>query len=86
MFSYISFLIWGLFVIRSHLVNEWRSIITYAIYVYQWQAISHDKPIEVVYENMQSIEGSLFRFWEFGYKYLLPADKLEIVKPYIKKK
>ena len=38
----------------------------------------------VDYNDMESYEATLFRLWDWGYSRILPKDKLEIIKPYIK--
>ena len=38
----------------------------------------------VDYEDMEPYETTLFRLWDWGYTRILPADKFEIIKPFIK--
>ena len=42
-------------------------------------------PYEVSWDDMEHYDKTLFRLWDWGYTRILPADKFEIVKPYIKK-
>lgn len=36
------------------------------------------------YSDMKNIERTLFCFWDWGYTRILPKDKFEIVKSYVK--
>ena len=56
-----------------------------AISDYGSECIWSDKPILVDFDEMESLTRTLFRFWDWGYTQILPADKFEIIKPYIKK-
>jgi hypothetical protein len=44
---------------------------------YLWNA-------QVDYKDMESFERTLFRFWDWGYKRILPKAQFELIKPYIK--
>ena len=61
-------------------------IITKAIYNYKIALIENGILEEglVDYDDMRGYEATLFRFWDWGYKNILPKDKFEIIKPYIK--
>lgn len=52
-----------------------------AIHAYRLEHLWNAK---VDYKDMESFERTLFRFWDWGYKRILPKDKLELIKPYIK--
>lgn len=56
-----------------------------AIYDYASECIWTHKPILVVFDEMEPLERTLFRFWDWGYTRILPAEKFEIIQPYIKK-
>ena len=56
-----------------------------AIRDYGSECIWSDKPILVDFDEMEPLERTLFRFWDWGYTRILPVEKFEIVKPYIKK-
>lgn len=38
----------------------------------------------VSFEDHESFEKTLWRLWDWGYTRILPKDKFEIIKPYIK--
>ena len=38
----------------------------------------------VDYTDMESYEATLFRIWDWGYKRILPPEKFELIKPFIK--
>ena len=61
-------------------------IIIKAIYNYKLDLIDKGDLGEsfVDYDDMRSYEAVLFRIWDWGYKNILPKDKFEIIKPYIK--
>ena len=56
-----------------------------AIRDYGSECIWSDKPILVDFDEMEPLERTLFRFWDWGYTRILPVEKFEIIKPYIKK-
>ena len=39
---------------------------------------------KVDFDDTEDIARTIFRIWDWGYKRILPKDKLEIIKPYIK--
>lgn len=58
-----------------------------AIFRYHMHLIYHGEPgarAEVGYEDMESYEATLFRLWDWGYMRILPPDKFELIKPFIK--
>lgn len=40
---------------------------------------------EVTYSDMRDYSSTVMRIFDWGYKNILPADKFEIIKPYIHK-
>lgn len=56
-----------------------------AILDYGSECIWSNKPILVDFDEMESLTRTLFRFWDWGYTRILPTEKFEIIKPYIKK-
>lgn len=61
-----------------------RDIIREAIYYYAVTCIEFSEQPKVTYTDMESYERTLFRLYDFGYTRILPAEKFEIIKPYIK--
>lgn len=61
-----------------------HSIIGHAIHMYQLSCVWSRVEIEVDYCDMESYERTLLRLWDWGYTRILPSDKFEIIKAYIK--
>ena len=61
-------------------------IISCAIHAYNtdviWKRIDGEK---VSYDDMMGYCKAVFRFWDWGYKNILPKDKYELIKDYIKR-
>lgn len=38
----------------------------------------------VTFEDMESYNATMYRIWDWGYKNILPPEKFELVKPFIK--
>lgn len=38
-----------------------------------------------LYDEMEDYDRTMFRLWDWGYTRILPPDKFELIKPYIKK-
>lgn len=64
----------------SNTYNNTMKIID-AIHAYRLEYLWNAK---VDYKDMETFEQTLFRFWDWGYKRILPKDKFELIKPYIK--
>lgn len=67
-------------------------ILVNAIFLYRMDVCEHhdystcDVPhYEVSWGDMARYNKTLFRLWDWGYTRILPADKFEIIKPYIAK-
>ena len=63
-------------------------IIADAIYDYGVEMITEGcsyADLAVDFDDMESYRKTLFRLWDWGYKRILPPDKFEFVKPYIKR-
>lgn len=61
--------------------------IGHAIHEYKFACIQNHDWVAlhfVEYRDMESYEKTLFRLWDWGYTRILPEDKFEIIKPYIK--
>lgn len=59
--------------------------IIHAIRDYGSECIRTHKPILVDFNETEPLERTFFRFWDWGYTRILPAEKFEIIKPYIEK-
>ena len=72
--------------IKNEITYKNYSIISSAIYHYNVDRIEHfefSKKIE--FERMRSYWKTLFRFWDWGYKHIVPPEIFEVIKPYINK-
>lgn len=56
-----------------------------AIRDYGSECIWSGKCRTVDFDDMEPFNRTILRFWDWGYTRILPADKFEIIKPYIKK-
>ena len=57
--------------------------IIFAICNYQIDCIDNEIPYIVDYDDMESYEKTMCRFWDFGCEHILPKEKFELVKPYL---
>lgn len=55
-----------------------------AIRDYGIDCIYKGKQPMVNYDDVEEYDSTLYRFWDWGYKNILPKEKYEIIKPYIK--
>lgn len=69
------------FLLRCPIAFRNQNIIIDAIFQYRKESFMNNK---VSYYDMESIITTTFRFWDFGYKHILPEDKFEIIEPYLK--
>jgi hypothetical protein len=64
-------------------------IIANAIYLYNKHLIDTGEYTEkniVSYSDMEDYDTTLCRVWDWGYTRILPPEKLELIKPFIKSK
>lgn len=76
----------GLFMLFKN-ENTFRNMekIIDAIYIYQLKCLTDSSSTAVDYYDMRSYGHVLFRFWDFGYKHILPEEKFKLIEAYIKK-
>lgn len=55
-----------------------------AIYFYKIDCIKNGVSSIVDYGDQEDYDKTLWRLWDWGYTRILPKDKFEIIKPYIK--
>ena len=74
--------------IRAEVTYRNQRIIGDAVYRYSMDMIDKDMFIqrEVFFDDIESFERTMFRLWDFGYTRILPPDKFEIIRPYIKER
>ena len=85
----ILLVIWCLvFLYCTKLVNAGNNnfIICEAIFKYHCAMIREGKDELVDYCDMEELNKTVWRFWDWGYKNILPTSKYIIIKPYIEKK
>ena len=92
MFMFIFIFLLLLFAVFLFIKNEntykKRIIIINAISAYYYDSISkkkYDYKKYVIYDDMEPSGKTLMRLYDFGYTRILPKEKYEIIKPYIKK-
>jgi hypothetical protein len=83
----LGFVAWGVVAYFKHgNVFKNRSIILNAIFLYKNKSIRFYDEFgeEVEFADMETYDKTYKRFWDWGYKRILPPDKYEIIKPYTK--
>ena len=70
------------FLVKNFVTCHWHELITNAIFLYH---ISAESILEidirekiVSYNDAESYDSTLFRFWDWGYKRILPKEKYRI--------
>lgn len=64
-----------------------RTKITDAIFKYHMHCIvsnNYEGARLVTFEDMESYDDTMRRIWDWGYKRILPPEKFELIKPFIK--
>lgn len=77
----------GLFMLKNENACKNRCIIIDAIFEYHIRVLnSFDtlRHFEVDYNDAEPYDKTLFRLYDWGYTRILPKEKYEIIKPYIK--
>lgn len=78
------------FLIKNMVTRRHYDYISDAIHKYHAEVIrdfdylTGYPKFQVEYEDMEAYKTTLFRFWDWSYKHILPKDKLAIIEPYIK--
>lgn len=85
-----------LMLIKNNVTYRNYEIISDAIFDYRMDAIDKacknrtivEKGVEyeVCYNDMRGYNETVMRIFDWGYKNILPEDKFEIIKPFIRKK
>lgn len=73
-----------IFYFKNKITYENVLKINEAIYVYQIDCIKNGTSSIVDYDDLEDYDKTLWRLWDWGYTRMLPKDKFEIIKPYIK--
>lgn len=69
--------------IKNENTYRMHRIILSAIIRYQMEQHENGKEIKVYIMHMESYDTTYERWWDWGYKNILPPDKFKIIKPYI---
>lgn len=72
--------------IKNNVTHFNRMLVLNAIYLYRRDLIEQDKydEAQVNMYDLESYGKTLWRLWDWGYEHILPPEKFEIIKPYIK--
>lgn len=70
--------------IKNEVTYHHHMMILKAIKKYQNVCFNYEKKNDVDYDDMENYVVTLWRLWDWGYTRILPKDKFEIIKPYIK--
>ena len=71
-------------VCRGDTVHRNRVIIICAISRYKLANVELFGHYEVDYSDMRGYNAMYVRFWDGGYKHILPAEKYAVIAPYIR--
>ena len=73
--------------VKNDVTHAMHHKILDAIYYYKMWYIDHDDIIashKVEFYDIEPYDVTLFRIWDWGYKRILPPEKFELIKPFIK--
>lgn len=74
----------GLWMLHLEVASRQRTKVLNAIFVYMVDTvINHHKNTLVEIHDMEPFAVGIDRWWDWGYKNILPPDKLTIIEPYI---
>lgn len=92
--AHIMYVIWVIYflviilciftIVRNNVTVSNRCKINDAIYLYQCECRNKKVAPKVTYSDKEEYYNTLRRIYDFGYTRILPKDKFEIIKPYIK--
>lgn len=92
--EHIIYVIWAVYflviilciftVVRNNVTVSNRCKIDDAIYSYKCECRNKKVEPKVTYSDKEEYYNTLRRIYDFGYTRILPKDKFEIIKPYIK--
>lgn len=72
----------SLFLIKNEVTRKCRIIIVEAIGAYLRDHINEVTLVD--FDDMESYDDTFNRIWDWGHTRILPKDKYELIKPYIK--
>lgn len=68
---------------RNHLIIS-KAIADYHVYLIR-NGMYNPNNEGVTYNDMEDYNVTLKRFWDWGYKRILPPEKFELIKPFIRR-
>ena len=80
----IALVVFKIFDYKNENVYENRTKINHVIYDYKVDCILNERQELVDYKDMEDYMKTFWRFWDWGYTRILPKDKFDIIKSYIK--
>lgn len=81
-------LLFILVLIKNEITYKHQCLICDAIYLYHIDVIEnteHPHVYDVEFDDMEDYDRTFTRWWDWGYKRILPPEKYEIIKDYIPK-
>lgn len=69
--------------IKNDVTLRHRTEIIKAIRDYQLKCVEYDAHAFVGFEDMEDYGATLYRWWDWTNKRILPKDKFEIIKPFM---
>ena len=70
--------------IKNEVTYHHHMRILKAIEEYEKMCFDYEKMNDINCDDMENYVLTLLRIWDWGYTKILPKDKFEIIKPYIK--
>lgn len=88
MFVYLILMIFcSIALLKNENTAKNHGIIIDAISRYNHELIKNGKELDLsLYRYMESYDSTFYRIFDWGYENILPADKIELIRPYIKTK
>lgn len=82
---YLALIFSFVILIKNNVTLNNHTIVGEAILAYRLHCIHNHTEAVVDWDDEESYNKTLFRIWDWGYTRILPPDKFEIIKPFIKK-
>lgn len=82
----VGMIIWNLIMLwKNNVTYRLMIMITKAIHKYQDHQIERGNfDFQVTFYDIRDYDEVLNRFWDWGYEHILPPEKLELIRPFIK--
>lgn len=83
---YVAIAILLYWVAHDNRALKMHDIIMRVIIDYHQACIQHGATFNVDFSDMEDYDKTCRRWWDWSYKRILPKEKFELIKPYLKKK